>query len=449
MKIYATDVDEEALTQARQASYSRARGPGRPDGAARAVLRATGRPLRLPQGPAPSGHLRAQRPRAGRADLADRPARLPQHADVLQRRDAGAHPDPLPLRAADAGVLFLGKAEMLLTHGALFVPDRPASAGSSGRWPDADQPATGPCCSATMPVPGPRDRADRAGRCCATRRCSPAPLAQVVVTADGGRRAGQPAGRAAVRALGRATSAGRSRTSSSPTGRSSCAATSSRRRPSGAPCASPTCRSSGRRRAPSASTSTSARWSAARTRSLGVSRRVPRRHRAGGCRTSWSRPTASSRPPTRSCSRTNEELETTNEELQSTVEELETTNEELQSTNEELETMNEELQSTNEELQTINDELRDRTAELDAGQRLPGVDPHQPARGRRRARPRAARAGVEPAGRGALGAAAATRRSAQHFLNLDIGLPLDLLRPAHPADAGRGGRAAGAATCPR
>jgi two-component system, chemotaxis family, CheB/CheR fusion protein len=61
---------------------------------------------------------------------------------------------------------------------------------------------------------------------------------------------------------------------------------------------------------------------------------------------------------------TNEELETTNEELQSTVEELETTNEELQSTNEELETMNEELQSTNEELQTINDELRQRTAEL-------------------------------------------------------------------------------------
>ncbi len=58
---------------------------------------------------------------------------------------------------------------------------------------------------------------------------------------------------------------------------------------------------------------------------------------------------------------TNEELETTNEELQSTVEELETTNEELQSTNEELETMNEELQSTNQELQTINDEVRERS----------------------------------------------------------------------------------------
>jgi two-component system CheB/CheR fusion protein len=61
---------------------------------------------------------------------------------------------------------------------------------------------------------------------------------------------------------------------------------------------------------------------------------------------------------------TNEELETTNEELQSTVEELETTNEELQSTNEELETMNEEMQSTNEELQTVNEELQTRGGEL-------------------------------------------------------------------------------------
>lgn len=58
---------------------------------------------------------------------------------------------------------------------------------------------------------------------------------------------------------------------------------------------------------------------------------------------------------------TNEELETTNEELQSTIEELETTNEELQSTNEELETMNEELQSANDELQTTNEQLREQT----------------------------------------------------------------------------------------
>jgi two-component system CheB/CheR fusion protein len=58
------------------------------------------------------------------------------------------------------------------------------------------------------------------------------------------------------------------------------------------------------------------------------------------------------------------QLDTAYEDLQSAVEELETTNEELQSTNEELETTNEELQSTNEELETINDELRQRTTEL-------------------------------------------------------------------------------------
>src|SRR5215218_858220 len=66
----------------------------------------------------------------------------------------------------------------------------------------------------------------------------------------------------------------------------------------------------------------------------------------------------------RELEQSHQELETAYEELQSTNEELETTNEELQSTNEELETMNEELQSTNEELQTMNDELRQRGEDL-------------------------------------------------------------------------------------
>jgi two-component system CheB/CheR fusion protein len=61
---------------------------------------------------------------------------------------------------------------------------------------------------------------------------------------------------------------------------------------------------------------------------------------------------------------TNEELETTNEELQSTNEELETTNEELQSTNEELETTVEELQAANIELGAVNAELEGRSSEL-------------------------------------------------------------------------------------
>lgn len=60
----------------------------------------------------------------------------------------------------------------------------------------------------------------------------------------------------------------------------------------------------------------------------------------------------------------NEELETTNEELQSTVEELETTNEELQSINEELQSINDESQSVNDELRVVNLEVNRRSDEL-------------------------------------------------------------------------------------
>jgi len=59
-----------------------------------------------------------------------------------------------------------------------------------------------------------------------------------------------------------------------------------------------------------------------------------------------------------------EELETSNEELKSANEELQANNEELQSTNEELESSKEELHSTNEELETVNAELRSKNEEL-------------------------------------------------------------------------------------
>ncbi len=122
-----------------------------------------------------------------------------------------------------------------------------------------------------------------------------------------------------------------------------------------------------------------------------------------------------------------EELETTNEELQSTNEELETTNEELQSTNEELETMNEELQSTNEELETMNDEMRERTDETLHANTFLGLvlsSIHQGV------------VVVDPA----LRIVAWSRRAAElwglrddevegeHLLNLDIGLPVQRLR---------------------
>jgi two-component system CheB/CheR fusion protein len=59
-----------------------------------------------------------------------------------------------------------------------------------------------------------------------------------------------------------------------------------------------------------------------------------------------------------------QELEAANEELQSANEEILSSNEELQSTNEELDTAKEKLQSTNEELNTVNEELHGRNEEL-------------------------------------------------------------------------------------
>jgi two-component system CheB/CheR fusion protein len=59
-----------------------------------------------------------------------------------------------------------------------------------------------------------------------------------------------------------------------------------------------------------------------------------------------------------------EELESTNEELKSANEEYQSLNEELQSANEELETSKEELQSINEELTTVNGELALRVQEV-------------------------------------------------------------------------------------
>ncbi|MFI5843463.1 CheR family methyltransferase [Catenuloplanes sp. NPDC051500] len=125
---------------------------------------------------------------------------------------------------------------------------------------------------------------------------------------------------------------------------------------------------------------------------------------------------------------TNEEMETTNEELQSTVEELETTNEELQSTNEELETTNGELQSTNDELQNSNERLRRKTAELDGANAFMDailsnlqagilvVDPSLKIRSwNRQAENMWGLRSSEAVGR--------------HLLNLDIGLPVDQLRP--------------------
>ncbi len=69
VKIYATDVDEEALSQARQARYTAKQVEGVPPELLERLLRAQRRRLRLPQGPAAVGHLRPPRPDPGRPHL--------------------------------------------------------------------------------------------------------------------------------------------------------------------------------------------------------------------------------------------------------------------------------------------------------------------------------------------------------------------------------------------
>ena len=64
------------------------------------------------------------------------------------------------------------------------------------------------------------------------------------------------------------------------------------------------------------------------------------------------------------CRSHREELETSNEELLTTNHALESSNQELRARNEELDAVNEELRSTNQELQTLNGELRNRTTQL-------------------------------------------------------------------------------------
>jgi two-component system CheB/CheR fusion protein len=124
---------------------------------------------------------------------------------------------------------------------------------------------------------------------------------------------------------------------------------------------------------------------------------------------------------------TNRVLETAHEELQSTIAQLETTSEELQSTNVELEVMNAALQSTNEELQTIHEELRMRTAELDeANDFLESLLISQP--GGLVVVDRELRISVWNDQSAELWGLRTDEAPGQHFLNIDIGLPVEELR---------------------
>ncbi|HKN38855.1 MAG TPA: PAS domain-containing protein, partial [Acidimicrobiia bacterium] len=115
------------------------------------------------------------------------------------------------------------------------------------------------------------------------------------------------------------------------------------------------------------------------------------------------------------------------EELEHTNRDLETAYEELQSTNEELETMNAELQSTNEELQTINDELRMRSGELDeTNDFLESLLLSQ--QGGLIVVDRDLRISVWNDRSAELWGVRTDEAPGQHFLNIDIGLPVEELR---------------------
>ena len=221
VKIYATDVDEEALGAGPAGRLHRPRARRRPEPSCSSSTSSRRRPLRLPQGPAPLGDLRPQRPGPGRPIsridlLVCRNTLMYFNAETQARILAGSTSP-----CADGGVLFLGKAEMLLSHGALFAPVdlkrrifRKVAAAlprrGSPRDADASARSTG---GAAEPRPPLRERGVRG------QPASP----QVVV--DRGRPLSRwpTAGPTRCSGLAATTSAARSGTWSCPTGRWSCA----------------------------------------------------------------------------------------------------------------------------------------------------------------------------------------------------------------------------------
>ena len=103
VKIYGTDVDEDALTTARHGIYDAKQLEPVPPELRRPLLRADERQVHLPRRSAAHGHLRPQRPRAGRADLPRRPADMPQRADLLHRRGPDQDPRAAELRPPARG----------------------------------------------------------------------------------------------------------------------------------------------------------------------------------------------------------------------------------------------------------------------------------------------------------------------------------------------------------
>ena len=208
VKIYATDVDEEALDAGPARHLHRQAGRGRPARAAGEVLRAQrdGRYVfrkDLRRSVIFGRHDLIQ----DAPDLPDRPAGLPQHPDVLQRRDPGAGSSPASTSpCATAGTCSWARPRCCWPTGSLFAPVdlkrrifRKRSRGAPrDRLLRPAELATRP---ATMPSAGSHLSAG------ASR---PAPWPRSSSTADGVLVARQRAGPSRCSVSARATSAGRS-----------------------------------------------------------------------------------------------------------------------------------------------------------------------------------------------------------------------------------------------
>ena len=305
VKIYATDVDEEALNQARHAVY------------------ASARPRRMSRRRCSSSTSSRQEDRYvfnkdlrrsvifGRHDLIQdapisrvdllicRNCLMYFNAEAQARILARFHFALVP-----AGVLFLGKAETLLAQSATFEPldIKRRLFLKADRQPEVRH--------MTVTAPDGHDRA----RYLRDAASDAAPSAQLVVDRDGA--SCTPTSRSAPCSDSpRAIWAALCRTSSSPTDPSSCARVSSA-------CTWNAARSPRRMVAgpvPAARSAPSSSWSSPcsiRRRPLGVEHPLPTFPASAGCRRrssgparssrrpsrSSSRPTRSSRPPTRSCS---------------------------------------------------------------------------------------------------------------------------------------------------
>jgi two-component system CheB/CheR fusion protein len=421
VKIYATDLDEEALTSARHGSYSEREVRGiPPDLLERYFEHAAGRYLfrkDLRRAVIFGRHDLVQDAPISRIDLlVCRNTLMYFNAETQARILARFH-----FALAEAGVLFLGKAEMLLSHGALFLPVdlKQRTFGKAAR----PHPQNGALFTDVQPLLG---RAEPTGvEALRVEAILAAPLAQVVITPDGlvalvNRQAEVMFG-ASARDVGRPFRD--LEVSYRPV--------ELRRHIEQA---------QAERRTVRITDVNYTRGSEAQSLEIQVSPLTGSDGVMMGVtvafhdvtdfrRLQYELEQANRQLETayEELQSTNEELETTNEELQSTVEELETTNEELQSTNEELETMNEELRSTNDELQSINEEMQDRTSALDqanefletiltslrAGVVVLNTELHVQAWNRQAQE----LWGLRPEEAGG-----------QHFLNLDIGLPTERLR---------------------